>query len=224
METEMIWDFVLRLCVAAGLGGAIGFEREIHAKEAGIKTHLLVSMGSCLFMILSIYGFNGLYGAEHSSFDPSRIAAQVVTGIGFLGAGTIILRKNVIRGLTTAAGLWVTCAIGLTCGCKFYLVAIISTALVLISIFLSNYFLKRFTEIYTSITFIASNQEEILILFGKLKKDNIIVKNYTLKKIFYDNKEKYAVTIDIKTRQKENKTSFSYLTKEFEGFQITDIE
>ena len=113
----LTFDFVLRLFVAAILGGAIGLEREYRAKEAGFRTHFLVALGSSLFMILSQFGFDDvLRHYQQVSLDPSRIASQVVTGIGFIGAGIIIFQKHVVRGLTTAAGLWVTSAIGMTAG------------------------------------------------------------------------------------------------------------
>lgn len=220
----MFLNFVLRLCLASVLGLTIGFGREMHAKEAGVKTHLLVSLGSCLLMILSIYGFEGFYDKDHTSFDPSRIAAQVVTGIGFLGAGTIVFRKNLIRGLTTAAGLWVTSAIGLACGCGFYYVAAATTGLVLLSIFLANFFLKKYSEKYTSVTFIADSQDDILLLFDKLKKDNIQIKNYSVQQITEQNQDKFSVNIDIKTRQRENKTEFSFLKKEFSQVKIISVE
>lgn len=226
----MNWDFVLRLCLAAILGVAIGFEREIHAKEAGVKTHLLVAMGSCLFMILSIYGFEGFYDKEHTSFDPSRIAAQVVTGIGFLGAGTIIFRKNLIRGLTTAAGLWVTCAIGLSCGCGFYYLAMATTGLVLLSIFFANLFLKKYSEIYTTITFIADNQKSIAELFDRMKNNDVQIKNYSMQEMSGvttdtpNKNKKYSVSVDIKTNKKEYRRSMSFLLKEFEGFEIVSID
>ena len=105
-----VLDLSIRLVVALLLGGLIGIEREFRAKAAGFRTHFLVSVGSALFCVVSQYGF----GEEMK--DASRVAAQVVSGIGFLGAGMIIFQKNVIRGLTTAAGLWVTAAIGLACG------------------------------------------------------------------------------------------------------------
>ena len=100
-------DLTVRLSLALILGGAIGIEREYRAKEAGFRTHFLVALGSALFCVVSQYGFG------FDLKDSSRVAAQVVSGIGFLGAGTIIFQKNVVRGLTTAAGLWVTAAIGL---------------------------------------------------------------------------------------------------------------
>ena len=122
------YEFVLRLFVAAILGGVIGLEREYRAKEAGFRTHFLVALGSGLFMILSQFGFDDvLEHYEQVSLDPSRIASQVVTGIGFIGAGTIIFQKHVVRGLTTAAGLWVTSAIGMTAGAGMYVLSIATT-------------------------------------------------------------------------------------------------
>ena len=109
MEASYV-DLTIRLSLALVLGGAIGIEREYRAKEAGFRTHFLVALGSALFCVVSQFGFG------FDLKDSSRVAAQVVSGIGFLGAGTIIFQKNVVRGLTTAAGLWVTAAIGLWYG------------------------------------------------------------------------------------------------------------
>ena len=108
---------ILRLLAAAGLGAVIGFERERLDRGAGLRTHALVSTASALVIIVSAYGFMDVVTANHTIvLDPSRIAAQVVSGIGFLGAGTIILRKNAIRGLTTAASVWAVAGIGLAAG------------------------------------------------------------------------------------------------------------
>ena len=132
MDT-VTYEFILRLFIAAMLGGAIGLEREYRAKEAGFRTHFLVALGSGLFMVLSQFGFtDALNLHQQVSLDPSRIASQVVTGIGFIGAGTIIFQKHVVRGLTTAAGLWVTSAIGMTAGAGMYVLSIAATVLVLL--------------------------------------------------------------------------------------------
>ena len=110
---SLSWEeLLLRLALAAGLGGAIGLERELREREAGLRTHTLVSLGAALFTIAGAYGFRDF----HNSFDPTRIAAQIVTGIGFLGAGAIIRQGLSVRGLTTAATLWVVAAIGLATG------------------------------------------------------------------------------------------------------------
>jgi putative Mg2+ transporter-C (MgtC) family protein len=130
----MSWQYVLTIFVGAILGGAIGLEREYRSKEAGFRTHFLVGLGSALFMVLSMHGFDGFEAQPGVIIqrDPARMAAQVVSGIGFIGAGTIIFQKNVVKGLTTAAGLWVTSAIGMTAGVGMYGVAVAATILVLI--------------------------------------------------------------------------------------------
>jgi putative Mg2+ transporter-C (MgtC) family protein len=134
---SLSWEEVLlRLALAAALGGAVGIERELREREAGLRTHLLVSVGSALFTIASAYGFRDFLvgGGSVVRADPTRIAAQIVTGIGFLGAGAIIRQGLSVRGLTTAATLWVVAAIGLTTGAGYYSAAAITTGLVLVSL------------------------------------------------------------------------------------------
>jgi putative Mg2+ transporter-C (MgtC) family protein len=129
------WDVLLRLCVAAGLGGVIGVEREIRDREAGIRTHMIVALGSGLFTLVSAYGFsNFVTGGKGISEDPTRIAAQIVTGIGFLGAGAIIREGLSVRGLTTAGSLWVVAAIGMAAGAGYYWAAVVSTALTIFAL------------------------------------------------------------------------------------------
>ncbi len=132
------WDeSLLRLALAATLGGLIGIERELREREAGLRTHLLVALGSALFTIVGAYGFHAFLESGQSVVraDPTRIAAQIVTGIGFLGAGAIIRQGLSVRGLTTAATLWVVAAVGLACGAGYYSAAVITTALVLIALY-----------------------------------------------------------------------------------------
>lgn len=126
-STEMI----ARLLLAAFLGSAVGLERERLLWVAGLRTHMLVCVGSALVMLVSAFGFADALGRANIVLDPSRVAAQVVSGIGFLGAGTILLRHDVIRGLTTAASLWTVAAIGLAVGGGLYLPAVAATALIL---------------------------------------------------------------------------------------------
>lgn len=127
---------VFRLVVAAALGGAVGIERELRDREAGLRTHLLVSSGSALFTLVSAYGFHDFLttGGNFIQTDPTRIAAQIVTGIGFLGAGAIIREGLSIRGLTTAATLWVVAAIGMACGAGYYAAAITATVLTIVAL------------------------------------------------------------------------------------------
>ena len=122
---------VLRLVVAAVLGGLVGLERERLEWAAGMRTHALVSLGSALFMVVSIFGFSDILAEQHVILDPSRVAAQVASGIGFIGAGTIILRREVVKGLTTAASIWAVAAVGLAVGGGMFLAAGAATLLAL---------------------------------------------------------------------------------------------
>jgi putative Mg2+ transporter-C (MgtC) family protein len=143
-------EILLRVVLAGVLGGAIGVEREIREREAGLRTHLLVSVGAALFTIVSAYGWHDFHFSNASgvTYDPTRIAAQIVTGIGLLGAGAIIRQGLSVRGLTTAASLWVVAAIGISAGAGFYSAAIITTVVVLVSLWplriLAYRFLDRF--------------------------------------------------------------------------------
>ena len=129
-------DIVIRLLLAAVLGAVVGIERERHGWAAGLRTHMLVCVGAALAIIVSAFGFRDVLGTSAVVLDPSRIAAQVISGIGFLGAGTIIFleRENVIHGLTTAAGLWVVAAVGLAVGAGMYLAAGVATAIAWITL------------------------------------------------------------------------------------------
>lgn len=144
----MFTDLLLRIALAGLLGGMIGLERQLRAKEAGLRTHILVGIGSAMFMIVSKYGFEDILLENHVALDPSRIAAQVVSGMGFLGAGTIIVQKQIVKGLTTAAGMWVTAAIGLVIGSGLYELGIYGAfmTLVVLEVFrqLSNRLLCRY--------------------------------------------------------------------------------
>jgi putative Mg2+ transporter-C (MgtC) family protein len=127
-----LWEWLVRLGVAILLGTLVGAERErgiLGEHVAGMRTLALVALGAALFMLVSAYGFTAFTGAGYASVDPSRIAAQVVTGISFLGAGTILLRRNLVRGLTTAATVWVVAAIGLACGLGLLVEAAVATLL-----------------------------------------------------------------------------------------------
>jgi len=131
MTTLGLRDVVLRLGVALALGALVGLEREYREHAAGLKTLALVSLGAALITIVSAFGFADVLGARGVTFDPSRIAAQIVSGIGFLGAGAILLHKQAIRGLTTAAAVWSTAAIGMACGLGLYRESVSATILAL---------------------------------------------------------------------------------------------
>lgn len=133
-----------RLVMAAVLGAAIGLERELHDHPAGMRTHLLVSLGSAMFAVISAYGYTSFFAANPTALDnPQRIAAQIVSGIGFLGAGAIIQAGRWVRGLTTAASLWATAAIGLAVGSGEYVLSIVGTTLIVLSLGPLNWLIAR---------------------------------------------------------------------------------
>ena len=181
------WNFILRLFIAGMLGGLIGFEREFRAKEAGLRTHFIVALGSALFMLISQFAFTG-------RFDAARVAAQVVSGIGFIGAGVIIFQKNVVRGVTTAAGLWVAAAIGLASGAGMYDIAIAATLLTIICLETMHIVTKKYGDKSLMVTISPIRSENIPPILESLKK-----KGASINSVSYNGDE---ATISIVTRQK----------------------
>lgn len=216
-------EFLWRLLAATAMGAAIGLEREYHAKEAGIRTHLLVAVGSCLFMILSAYGFDAFLAKDHVSFDPSRIASQVVTGIGFIGAGTIIFQKQMVRGLTTAAGLWVTAAIGLACGIGMYMIALVSTALVLISLGLLNIYMPYFAQRERTITFLVDDYHVLTEVMENLRHEKITILNYEMHKDADENDGKMLVSVEIRVKKYDNIKEIAAILRNFEKVELVRI-
>ena len=213
-----IWEVTIRLVVALLFGGIIGVEREFRAKDAGFRTHFLVSVGSALFCVVSQYGF----GEELK--DASRVAAQVVSGIGFLGAGTIIFQKNVIRGLTTAAGLWVTAAIGLACGTGMLLIAAVSTALVLIGLEVINEFIPRIGTTSIALTFTSPSKESVMRVIDQIKHDCIELYSYELKDRHTSKGVMYEARIDMKVRRGNHNEKLIDYMKEFDDVTLSCIE
>ena len=140
--TQVQTDVAVRLAVAAAMGMAFGVEREMREQAAGLRTHMLVAVGSCLFTIVSAYGFEG-FGV---SSDPSRVAAQIVTGIGFLGAGAILREGLSVRGLTTAASLWIVAAVGMAVGLGMYWASVIAVVITIVSLWALRPFRRRLRE------------------------------------------------------------------------------
>lgn len=179
------WEYIVRILIAVICGGAIGFERSHRNKEAGIRTHIIVSLGSALLMIVSKYGFFDVIIYDSISLDASRIAANIITGISFLGAGVIFLKGGSIKGLTTAAGLWTTAGIGVALGAGMYTVGIVSTVLVVaIQYFLHRYNIASETTSSNEITLLFREKEttadEIMKQFEKrtiLVQEFRIIKN-----------------------------------------------
>lgn len=175
----MEWNFILRLCVAGLCGTVIGLDREYRVKDAGFRTHFLVALGSALMMIVSQYGFEGFL-ADHDGtrFDPGRIAAQVVSGIGFIGAGTIIIHRQLVRGLTTAASLWATAGIGLAAGAEMYVVAVAATLLTLFGLEVLTLFFGELGHRRTMIVFSAADRAAIDEMFNRLQCRDYSVVSY----------------------------------------------
>lgn len=203
------WVLILRLFCAGLFGGIIGLEREIRAKEAGLRTHFIVALGSALFMIISQYAFDG---QQH---DAARVAAQVVSGIGFIGAGVIIFQKNAVRGVTTAAGLWVAAAIGLATGAGMYAVAIAATLLTVICLEAMNFFHSRYGEKEVHLTLNSGDEEDIISVLNAFKKDKITVESYAL--------ENDKVHLTLRMKQRTYLESIKTIISRLEGFKIEDL-
>ncbi len=219
------YEFVLRLFVAAMLGGVIGLEREYRAKEAGFRTHFLVALGSGLFMILSQFGFDDVLGHyEQVSLDPSRIASQVVTGIGFIGAGTIIFQKHVVRGLTTAAGLWVTSAIGMTAGAGMYVLSIATTVLVLLCLEALYFILQHFGTRNITVTFSTPKEENIQPVLQRLRDKEIIIDSYEMTRKDTSSGHYFVVTMEMKFKRKRYKNHLLNFMAEFENVTVETME
>mgnify|MGYP000287425707 FL=1 len=219
------YEFVLRLFVAAMLGGVIGLEREYRAKEAGFRTHFLVALGSGLFMILSQFGFDDVLAHyEKVSLDPSRIASQVVTGIGFIGAGTIIFQKHVVRGLTTAAGLWVTSAIGMTAGAGMYVLSIATTVLVLLCLEALYFILQHFGTRNITVTFSTLKEENIQPVLQRLRDKEIIIDSYEMTRKDTSSGHYFVVTMEMKFKRKRYKNHLLNFMAEFENVTVETME
>ena len=205
------FDFVLRLLVAGILGAIIGLDREYRAKEAGYRTHFLVSLGSALIMIVSQYGFQEIIKESSVTLDPSRVAAQVVSGIGFIGAGTIIFQKQIVRGLTTAAGIWATAGIGLAVGAGMYTISIAATLLTLAGVELL-------------ITFSTSSKEILPQVSRRFNSKDYLVVSYNLDRQVQGEYTNYQVTMVIKSKKSYDEGYLLQLMQEFPEVTVEKIE
>ena len=213
------FELTVRLSLALILGGAIGIEREYRAKEAGFRTHFLVALGSALFCIVSQYGF----GIDLK--DSSRVAAQVVSGIGFLGAGTIIFQKNVVRGLTTAAGLWVTAAIGLACGTGMYVAAAVATAMVMLGLEVLHALIPQHGITTVELSFSAPTKESVWLFINRINHDGGEVQSYELRDRRTSKGEFIDANIQLKMKRDEasNNRIIEYL-REFTDVTMSAAE
>jgi putative Mg2+ transporter-C (MgtC) family protein len=171
-----LWEVVIRILIAAVLAGVIGFEREIREHTAGFRTHILVAVGSAAFTLASSYGLTG------TSFDPNRISAQVVTGIGFLGAGAIIRYGVSVRGLTTAASLWTVAAVGLLSAQGFFSAALVTTGVVIVSLTVLRLiedrilYARRGREIPVRVHFSSPGYAPLAQLVDRLQQAHVVIK------------------------------------------------
>lgn len=220
----MIWDFIVRLLIAGFLGAVIGLEREYRAKEAGYRTHFLVSLGSALIMIISQYGFQQILRENGVSLDPSRVAAQVVSGIGFIGAGTIIIQKQFVRGLTTAAGIWATAGIGMACGSGMYALAATATGLTLVGLELLSFIFKSIGMKSSMIVLSTTDKNIIKKIIPVLRQSNYLLSSYELKELSHTAKETYLVSIVIKAKKSGEENPVSLFADAFPEITIERIE
>ena len=171
------WEYVLRLATACLCGACVGFERSRRFKDAGVRTHVMVTLGAALIMVVSKYGFQDIPALEMMKVDASRVASNVVTGVGFLGAGVIFFKGSTIKGLTTAAGLWTTAGIGLALGSGMYFIGIASAVIMIIAQFILHRVLKSVDSYSTSeISVSLENENGAIEEFrGQLEKENLVI-------------------------------------------------
>ncbi|MFC7392690.1 MgtC/SapB family protein [Scopulibacillus cellulosilyticus] len=197
----MAIDLIARLFAAGILGALIGFEREKHFKEAGLRTHFLVALGSALTMVVSKYAFNDVLHNDAIELDPSRIAAQVVSGIGFLGAGTILVQRQSVSGLTTAAGLWSTAGVGLTIGAGMYVVGICGTILILLGLAVLRSIFKYTFPKSQKLTLYIKSTDLLSKVIDTLTTEHFSVITYRVKARQTDNETHYTVEFQLKSKR-----------------------
>ena len=211
----MIWDFVWRLVLAALFGTIIGLDREYREKEAGFRTRFLVSLGSALMMIVSQYGFSEILTHDGVSLDPSRIAAQVVSGIGFIGAGTIIFNHQIVRGLTTAASLWATAGIGLTAGAGMSWLALAATILTLVALEGLSLVFRSLGSRRMVVVFSASDRTGVADTLDRIRTDGYMVVSYeVVPQVVGGDGITYRVTMVVKAKPGSDNNQLLALLRE----------
>ena len=220
----MTTEFILRLFLAGIMGAVIGLDREYRAKEAGYRTHFLVSLGSALIMIVSQHGFGEILDTPNVNLDPSRIASQVVTGIGFIGAGTIILHKQIVRGLTTAAGIWATSGIGLAIGAGMYTLGISATILTLIGLEVLSFLFKSVGMKSSAVEFSTENKETLNQLVKKFNSKDFMIVSFQMDERRVSEAISYHVTMVIKSKKNNNEGTLLAQLQDFEDVTIHRIE
>lgn len=208
----------LRLVLALILGGIVGIEREYRSKDAGFRTHFLVALGAALFTIISQYGFGDAVR------DTSRVAAQVVSGIGFLGAGLIVFQRNVVRGLTTAAGLWVTAAIGMACGAGMFYVAAVVTGLILFGLEVLNEIIPQVGTTALQLAFTSASKESAKRVIEQIKSDCKEVFSFELHDRRTSHGSIYEVKMEIKVQSGDHNRRILDYMNEFDDVTMISVE
>ncbi len=206
---EVNWVLITRLVIAGVFGGLIGLEREFRAKEAGVRTHFIVALGSALFMIISQFAFEG---KQH---DAARVAAQVVSGIGFIGAGVIIFQQNAVRGITTAAGLWVAAAIGMACGDGMYSVALAATLLTICVMEMMHFINLHLNDRAMEVILVPPPGYDPLSFPDQLKQMKIKMESFS-----YDSGQ---IHLMLRFRHKDHLGQLRAMMERLEGFTVVKI-
>lgn len=228
IERKFTYDVELRLCIKTvsrrNLRCHHWLGQEYRAKEAGYRTHFLVSLGSALIMIVSQYGFQEIIKENSVTLDPSRVAAQVVSGIGFIGAGTIIFQKQIVRGLTTAAGIWATAGIGLAVGAGMYVIGIAAMVLTLIGLEVLSYLFKSIGMKSSMITFSTDNKQVLKGVADRFNSKDYLIVSYQMDTQKHGSIETYQVTMIIKSKRNNDEGHLLSLIQEFPEVTVERIE
>ncbi|MBE6371311.1 MAG: methyltransferase [Lentisphaerae bacterium] len=227
MPIDMNYSFLARLAIAGLLGAAIGFERECRAKEAGTRTHFLVAVSSCLMMIVSQWGFQDMTAFAGNGFyrcDVSRVAAQIVSGIGFIGGGTIMMQKQVVHGLTTAAGLWTVAGIGMAVGGGLYGLGISATVFALIGLEALRFFLRRFRTKSCYIVFITKDRSKLIDVTNELNANDYHILSYSVSSEKSGNEESLKVKMWLRERVPNGENQILRFMQQFPGIEIEKVE
>ena len=207
-----VGEMILRIAIGALLGALIGLERHLRAKEAGVRTHFLVGLGSALFMVISQFGFG-----DAERFDAARVAAQVVSGMGFLGAGLIIFHKNSVRGLTTAAGIWVVSAIGLASGAGMFWIAAAAAVMAVLCLETLHFVLRRYDRHQMRISFSASSEAAVQSVLQRFSRD---MDTYSIER----EGGTLQGTITLRVNTRDYAGLFLTTTRDLEGITLDKIE
>ena len=217
-------SFISRLLLAGVLGALIGLERELRAKEAGLRTHFLVALGSALIMMVSQWGFAGSEGIPGTrGADQARVAAQIVSGIGFIGAGAIMVQRHYVLGLTTAAGLWVVAGIGMACGGGLWPLAIAGTIFALIGLELFRFIVKQVRLTNVNVTFAAEKPSDIPRILSRLRDSGFHVFNYKVESV--SSSGGYRIVASMREQRKgDSKLALIRIFNHEEGVSLRSIE